>query len=168
MNKLHFNPSKALIVTVAVSTGLVIGGLTVSRSEAALDWLGFEQKLQQHDEQLDNHEARIDNTEADVEVVQQATNTPAAQNRQNVPQVTTPNPAPAPSPTPQPTPPPVTVNAYEAIVVDENNTDCKWTYTDGTTNTFRWKSYSTNSQGQKVGTINNYCDGRAIGQIKGA
>ena len=165
---------KMLSIGLAVTAGLVVGGVTVSRSEAALDWLGIEQKLQRHDEQIDNHENRISNTESDVKAVQEATNTAPSTERVIVREVTTSQPASSsdsttsePQPTSTPAPEPVTVVAYEEVPMGDE-VHCKYTYSDGTTYTFRWKWYGTTREGRPVTYTHNACDQSIVGQQKPA
>lgn len=151
------------IITLAVVSGLVVGGLGITRSEAAMDWLGLEQKLENHDQQLDNHDDRITNVEKDVETVQEKTETPPAPERVVVREVVTQNPTATntPEPTPAPEPKPAKVVQAEKIVVDENRTDCKYTYSDGATKQFAWETKYTDTNGNLRTTTNGYCDSRA-------
>ena len=174
MKKLRLNlkSKTALITIVAVTSGLVVGGLGVSKSEAALDWLGLEQKLANHDEQLENQNDRINNTEKDVSDLQTNTNTAPSTTKTVVKEVVTQNPTLTQQPTPS-TPPtaptPITVTNYE-VIPNGDEFNCKYTYSDGTTYTFRWKWSSTisSSQGpvQTINTSGDFCDNRAIGQNK--
>lgn len=153
-------PSKAILITIGVVTGLAVGGFGVTQSEAAMDWLGLEQKLTNHDETLDNHEDRLDNTEADVADLQTNTNTPPSADRVIVREVVTPNTT-VTNPPPQEPVPVVVVSAYEKVVVDEHNTDCRLIYSDGTAHAFRWKSVNGNNF-----TIAGRCDDKVLGQPK--
>lgn len=176
LKKINFKSKNAAIATVLVTTGLVVGGLGVSQSEAALDWLGLEQKLENHDQQLENHDDRIGNAEKDIEGLQENTNTAPSTDKVIVREVTTQNPTIEQQPEsqqsqPAPTPTPVTVVSFEVIpTAIPGEYDCKHTYSDGTTKTFRWKWFSveTNSKGQQVkyGRSSGYCDAVAIGQLK--
>lgn len=131
---------------------------------------------------LDNHEVRIKNAENNIKDLQVKTNTPASTGNQSVPVVSTQT-----SNTSATTfattpvadiPTPVVVTAFREIVIDSDTSDCEYTYSDGTTYQFHWKT--TNSQGswQTDGNGNNghwmasttkngYCDNRALGQAKG-
>lgn len=149
----HLKMSKPLLVTAAVAGGVLVGGFTVSQSEAALDWLGFEQKLQQHEEQLDNHEARITNTEEDVTDLQENTNTAPSENRVSVPTVTTTPTEPAPEQAPAPQ---VTVSGVSQQPTNQNGkTMCSWTYSDGTASNFFLEDEP-----------NRLCDATVIGTVK--
>lgn len=158
------------LVTTATVSGLVVGGMFMKKGSAAFDWLGLNQKIQQHDEQLANHEARITNTESDVADVQTNTSTPPSNNRQSVPSVTTPEPqaadSPAPATQPAPAPTPVTVKSYDQVgVEDTENMDCKLTYSDDTTYIFRWKTVTYN-QSTKITSMNGKCDTSVVGKEK--
>ena len=150
--KLLFN--KVTLVSVATLTGLVVGGVTISKGEAAMDWLGLEQKIQQQDEQLGNHEARITNTEEDVSKLQENTNTPPSDNKVPVPVV---SPAPTESaPAPEQTQAPITVTSVSQLPANaEGKTMCVWTFSDRTTSNF----YAEDE-------LNRSCDASAIGKPK--
>lgn len=178
MKKLNIIPKtrKAGVITLAVVSGLVVGGLGVTRSEAAMDWLGLEQKLTNHDEQLANHDDRIANVEKDVDKVQENTQTAPSTEKVIVREVQTPNPtvtnapepADAPAPTLTPKPQPVKVTAFQ-VIPSGQEFNCKYTYSDGTSRTFRWKWYSTaqTSDGPvQAVNQNGYCDSQAIGLMK--
>lgn len=53
--------------------------------------------------------------------------------------------------------PQVVVTAYKEIVIDADNSDCEYTYSDGTTYRFHWKT--TNSKGSYI-TDGNGNNGR--------
>lgn len=122
--------------------------------------------------QLANHEARISNTENDVKDLQTNTNTAPSSNRTAVPDA-------APQPTPQTPvlpPAPITVSAFE-IIPSGPNSDCKLTYTDGTTYQWNWKvinaqgAWQTDGNGQnghwvQTTQINGQCDQSVIGREK--
>ena len=167
LSKLIPQTKKAGMVTIAVVAGLVVGGLGVTQSEAAMDWLGLEQKLENHDQQLDNHDDRITNVEKDVETVQENTATPPATERVVVREVVTQNPAVANTPEPEaPKPAPAKVTAITKVVIDENRTDCKYIYSDGTTEVVKWKWSFINSHGLQQTNTEGFCDSSVIGQEK--
>lgn len=144
------NLKQTAIITVAVTSGLIVGGLGITKSEAALDWLGLEQKLTNHDEQLTAHDGRITNTEKDVEKLQQDTNTQPSTEKVVIKEVVTENPT--LEQTPEPTP--VTAVAFEKTPIEgTRNMICKVTYSDGTTR-------------EKTVPSNDICDERATGSLK--
>lgn len=148
------------IITLAVVSGLVVGGLGITRSEAAMDWLGLEQKLENHDQQLDNHDDRITNVEKGVETVQEKTETTPAPERVVVREVVTQNPTVTntPEPTPAPEPKPVTVTSFE-VMPNGDELNCKYTYSDKTSKVFRWRW----SSGVNQESTNGRCDADVIG-----
>lgn len=170
VSKLVPTTKKAGIITIAVVSGLVVGGLGVTRSEAAMDWLGLEQKLTNHDEQLNNHDDRITNVENDVEKVQEETQTAPSSEKVVVREVVTENPTvqnePEAESDPAPAPKPVVVTAFEQVPVDANRTDCKYTFSDGTTKTTVWKVTSVNAQGHQNSSYKGYCESLVIGWDK--
>lgn len=151
------------IASIAILSGLVIGGVTANQGSAddptAPDLMP---QVTAQQTQIDNHEGRITNTEGDVRDLQNRTNTPPSTTRVEVP-VAQPTP-PVPAPTPQPTP--VTVIAFEQIpVVNSENVDCKLTYSDGTLKQWLWKTVEYN-QGTKITRTSGLCDSSVIGKQK--
>lgn len=135
---------------------------------------------------LTNHEVRIRNAENNIKALQGATSTPDSPNNATVPAsspVTDGNvsqgivsPTAASTSTPSAAPS-VTVTAFKEIVLDADTSDCVYTYSDGTTYQFHWKtsnpqgSWMTDGVGQnghwvKTVQTSGYCDQRAIGQQK--
>lgn len=174
MKKFNIIPKtrKAGIITLAVASGLVVGGMGVTRSEAAMDWLGLEQKLTNHDEQLANHDDRIANVEKDVEKVQEETNVAPATEKVIVREVQTSNPTvtntlePAPAPAPKPSAPELAlITAFQVVEIDETRKDCKYTYSDGTSKTFKWR-WSRTVDGVTQTRTSGYCDSTVVGQPK--
>lgn len=124
--------------------------------------------------ELANHEARITNTESNVADLQAKTGTPASSTQTVVPDAD-----PNPAQTPDPTPVPVTVVSYQQIPLDDQgNTDCQYTYSDGTTYQWHWKTYNPQGSWQVNGNpLNGYhwvpttstsgtCDDSVIGWTK--
>lgn len=157
------------IATVSTVLGLLLGGYTLANTWASTDSpttiQGVNEVNDHQQSQLDNHEARISNTENDVSGLQQSTNTPQSSNRVTVPGVTPPPTSQAaPDVTPPPTP--VTVASYEQLSVPgSEDIDCKLTYTDGSTHTWRWKTVTYN-QGTATTQLSGRCDPSIIGQAK--
>jgi hypothetical protein len=132
--------------------------------------------------QVDNHEARIKNLESNVSAIQTRTGTPPSSNQVDVPVVNSTSPTPtdstsSPSTDTAPVESAPVVTAYKEIVIDADNSDCEYTYSDGTTKVFHWKTtnpkgaWVTDSSGQnghwvKTTSQNGFCDQRAIGQSK--
>lgn len=129
--------------------------------------------------QIDNHETRIKNLEGNVTVLQTKTGTAPAATNTPVPVVTAPVvSSPTTTTTPVDTVPtatvaPVVVTAYKEIVIDADTSDCQYTYSDGSTYVFHWKTRGPDSwvtdgngdNGHSVKSINHngYCDKNAIG-----
>lgn len=114
------------------------------------------QQVEKHEAELDNHEARITNVESDVSDLQTNTNTAPSVQRVEVPVVVT----------PQPEPVAVTVVSYRQIPVEgTEDTDCEYTYSDGTTYRWRWETVEWN-QGSKQSHRSGYCNDNAIGMTK--
>lgn len=76
------------------------------------------------------------------------------------------------------TPPvnPVVVTAYREIIIDKDNSDAEYTYSDGTKQRFKWKfpgpdarvaeGDSDNFKKVKSISYSGYCDDRALGMPK--
>lgn len=134
--------------------------------------------------EVDQHEVRISNAENNIRALQTATNTPDNPSNAPVPVV---NSTVATGGVTQSnslnsavvadTPEPVTVVAYKEIVIDADTSDCEYTYSDGTTHRFQWKT--TNPQGSwvtdgsgnnghwvKTTSMNGFCSEKALGQVK--
>lgn len=158
-------------------TGIIVGGMTLTKGNAYLDLDGLNQQVQRHDEQLTNHEVRIKNNENDVKDIQDKTATPPSSNNTEAPQVVTVAPEQtekpaetAPSPAPPPTPPaepePVVVESYRKIEIENTeNVDCELTYSDNTTYRWRWQTVEYN-QGTKITHRSGVCDNSLIGTPK--
>lgn len=132
--------------------------------------------------QIDNHETRIKNLEGNVTVLQTKTGTAPAVTNTPVPVVNVTATTPVSTTTSSTTIPvdttvtPVTVTAYKEIVLDADTSDCEYTYSDGTTYRFHWKTRGkdtviTDSNGEngysvKTSVKNGFCDDRAIGIVK--
>ncbi len=159
---------RALLIIPLVS-GLIIGGVTMTKGQAD-NVPPIVQEVTHQGEVLENHEARITNTENDVKDLQTNTQTAPSPTRVVVNEVTTP-PASQPlytEPVTQPTPepaPPVVVTSYRKIVVDEYQTDCELTYSDGTTYRWAWETTEYN-QGTKITHHSDICDDSIIGSRK--
>lgn len=158
---------KAGIITIAVVVGLVVGGAGVTRSEAAMDWLGLEQKLEHIDERNDNQDDRIANTEKDVEKLQDETNTEPATERVVVREVVTENTTvqntPEPEPVSKPKPVPIIVTKVEQLDVGGGNVDCKITFSDGTSKIRQYKRVFTGGS-----STAGACDDSILGTLKSA
>jgi hypothetical protein len=116
------------------------------------------------DQTLKNHEARIANLESDIRTLLTATRTQ-------------PNPNKIPVPSAPPDTSDIVVTAYQEIVIDDNTSDCEYTYSDGTKKRFHWKttdvkgSWQTDNAGQNghwIPVINfrGKCDDSALGLPK--
>lgn len=136
--------------------------------------------------QIDNHETRIKNLEGNVTVLQTKTGTAPAATNTPVPVVTAPVVgSTTTSATPVDTVPtattatvaPIVVTAYKEIVIDADTSDCEYTYSDGSTYVFHWKttklqgSWITDGDGGngrwvKATLTNGYCNDKAIGTVK--
>ena len=168
-------------IIIAVATLSVIGGFTSSALNAptteATDEPPIVKEVERQGEVLENHEGRITNAENDVKALQDNTSTAPATERVVVKEVLTQPTQPTQTQIAQPEQPaPIVVVAYEQIPTGET-ADCKYTYSDGTTYQWNWKtinpqgSWVTDGVGQNghwVTTTNtsNYCDQRAIGLPK--
>lgn len=126
------------------------------------------QEVRHQGEVLDNHEDRITNNEADIADLQSNTNTAPSPTRVIVREVTTPEPTEPLSTPVEPEPEPIVVTAYEQIPMNtgynNEDMDCKYTYSDGTTYQWHWKTVEFNQV--KITHTNGYCDNRVIGYIK--
>lgn len=131
-----------------------------------MDWLGLEQKLQHIDERNDNQDDRIGNTEKDVEKLQEDTNTEPAIEKTVVREVVTENNTVTNTPGPESTPEPILVTSYKVIPISEKSAECRYSYSDGTTKTFTWKSAYFNSSGAEVTKVNGKCDQSVVGSVK--
>lgn len=137
-------------------------------------------EVDQQNDKLNNHEARISNLETDTRTLQANTNTQPSTNKVAVPTVRSANTTSNASQTaslPAETVAPVTVTAFREIVIDADTSDCEYTYSDGSTSVFHWKtsnpqgSWVTDSSGQnghwvKATHISGICDNKAIGTAK--
>lgn len=90
------------------------------------------------------------------------------------PVTSTPKSTPAPTAAPAQTGP-VVVTSFREVVIDEQNSDCEYTYSDGSTSSFHWKSWDpqavqtmVNGQLQFFGAskYTGICDATAIGLPK--
>lgn len=121
------------------------------------------QQVERQEEVLDNHEARITNVESDVSDLQTNTGTAPSIQRVEVPVVTT---EPVQSLEPVAEPEPVTVVSYRQIPVEgTEDTDCEYTYSDGTTYRWNWKTVTWDNSFKKT-NITGYCDDTALGKEK--
>ncbi len=164
---------KLLIATAVIVIGLTGGIISASQSETTgATESPLVTEVSNHEAELKNHEARISNTENNVKDLQNKTDTPPSTNTVEVP-VYVPAQVPPTDPTPAP-PVPVTVTAYREVVINPDTSDCEYTYSDGTTYQFSWKtsdpqgSWQTDGTGQnghwaKTTNTSGYCDNRAIG-----
>lgn len=151
------------IALTTLVTGVVYANLNPSEASTT-EVTPIVQQVDRHESELDNHEARITNVEADVSDLQANTNTAPSVQRVEVPEPTAPTPEPQPEPTPEPEP--VTVVSYRQIPVEgTEDTDCEYTYSDGTTYQWHWQKVHYN-QGTKFTNTSGYCDDRALGKVK--
>ena len=162
------------ISSLAVVSGVIIGGMTVTRGSATTPTPpDLTPQIQAQQTQLNNHEARITNTESDVKDLQSNTKTAPSTVKADVPVAeVTPSIEPAPQVVSTPIvveqvkPTPVTVTAYEKIpVADSENVDCKFTYSDGTTYQWHWLTVEYN-QGSRITRSIGKCDSSTIGYPK--
>ncbi len=130
-------------------------------------------------QQLENHEQRLGAAEGNIKSLQDNTTVsatpPSTQTNSDNSNVIV-SPA-VPSVITEPKPSPVFVTNFEQIPVDENNTDCKYTYSDGTFYTFRWKvinpqgawvtdGFGQNGHWSKTTSISGTCNNESLGQQK--
>lgn len=142
----------ASIVTIGTVSGVV--ALNSTPQKAGADDTPIVQTLADHSKELANHEARITNAESNIGAVANKTGTTTT--------TTVVEQVPAPTQAQTPTPEPVTVTAYEQIPVDPNgSTDCKLTYSDGTTYQWHWKVV----QGNNTSTT-GVCNSMVLGNVK--
>lgn len=149
--------------------GLIVGGATWGQTQAD-SVPPIVQEVTNHGERLDNHEDRITNTEQDVSKLQNETNVAPSESRTVVREVIT-EPAteplnnPAPDPQPEPEPEPIVITNVEQIPTGEGyngeNVDCRFTYSDGKTYQWHWKTVRYNQQ--KITSYNDKCDSNLIG-----
>jgi hypothetical protein len=173
---------KIALVSSVIVLGL-IGGVSAemaNQKPVGADTSPLVTEVDQQNDKLNNHEARISNLETDTRTLQANTNTQPSTNKVAVPTVRAANTTASASQTaslPTETVAPVTVTAFREIVIDADTSDCEYTYSDGSTDQFKWKS--TNQQGawvqdggmgpghwQKTINYSNFCDKRAIGTLK--
>lgn len=149
MKRLKVTKKITLAAAGAIVVG-VLGGVAAMNNPAPTKATDspLVQQVDSQSKELDNHEARITNTENDVKDLQNKTGTPPTSNKVNVPPVT------APAQTQQTTPQTIIVASFEQIDEGGGNMDCKFTYSDGTTYQWHWKtvnpqgSWQTDSFGQ--------------------
>jgi len=152
---------KKLLITSAILIGLAGAGGAALTQQSGTAEDNTPTRVDQLEGRVDNHEARITNTEADVSDLQQSTGTPPSSSRTEVPTQQANPQAPAPAATEQPTP--VTVLSFEVLPADgTENADCKYTYSDGTSLIFLWRTVSYN-QGVRIVHNNGVCDNSVIG-----
>lgn len=163
---------KLLIATTTVLFITFISILNVaSNTGANFDELGVQQELTNHGERLDNHEDRITNTEKDVKEVQYKTGVAPSTERVVVREVVT---QPAEKKTAQtvselePEPEPkIVVTSYEIITLEnDEDKDCKWIFSDGTTWVRKYIRVTYN-QGTKI-TSKGECGDILLGREKPA
>lgn len=154
---------KKLLITSAVLIALTGGASAALTQPSITAEDNTPVRVDQLEDKVDNHEARITNTEADVADLQQSTGTLPSSNRTEVPAAT--QQAPQPEPTPSPPPNPVTVVAYEVQPVQgTENENCKYTYSDGTTRVFAWRTVTYNQV--RIIQTSGRCDQSVIGTLK--
>jgi len=172
------NKRKAIIITGSIVILGVIGGGVANMAGSKTVGAGTSPLITE----VDQHEVRISNAENNIRALQTKTNTPDNPSNAPVPTVNssiatntaTSNSVAAPV---LEVTVPVTVVAYKEIVIDADTSDCEYTYSDGTTYRFPWKT--TNPQGawitdgsgqnghwQPAINKNGFCDNRAIGMYK--
>lgn len=160
MKTLHLNKKTVTILLIlSVAAGVGVSALTTSQPTGASDEPPIVKEVHHQREVLNNHEARITNTEGDVRDLQNKTQTPPSVTRVEVPVV-------SPAPVPEPTPPLVTITAYREIVLDPDTSDCEYTYSDGTTYRWLWKTTSNDQFGNKNVYKTGYCNSNMIGEPK--
>lgn len=162
--KYNFTTKKLIIAAVTLS---VIGGYTSSALNSqtieATDEPPIVKEVERHGQILENHEGRITNAESDIKAVQENTGTAPAKDRVVVKEVPVSQPS---EPSPAPEPQPVTITAFREVVIDADTSDCEYTYSDGTTHTWRWKTTVT-SESQKNVYWTGVCNQNMIGEAKG-
>lgn len=152
---------KLLIASATVLSIASVATFGVSRQGVAEDVSPIVVQVQKHETQLQNHEDRITNVEKDVSVLQDNTQTPPSNTKVVVREVLAPQPDVAQPVTSQPevvvAPAPVTVVSYEKIPLEgTENTDCRVTYSDGTSRQWHWQTTEYN-QGTKISQTNGSC-----------
>lgn len=159
------SPTKKNILIVSSALVLAVGGATFALSRpttTGADTSPLVQQVQHDSDRIDNHEARITNTENDVKDLQNKTDTSPSVIRVPVPVVTSTSPTQALS---APAPAQVTVSAV-AQVKNGNDTDCKLTYTDGTSITKQWRIFDGSDGLTETVHYLGVCDNTLVGQIK--
>lgn len=172
------NKRKAIIITGSVLILGVIGGGAASMAGNKTVGAGTSPLVSE----VDQHEVRISNAENNIRTLQTATNTPDNPSNAAVPTVNSPIGGSTGTTSTASTPVlevtvPVTVTAFKEIVIDADTSDCEYTYSDGTTYRFPWKT--TNPQGawvmdgsgqnghwQATVNKNGFCSDKAIGLLK--
>lgn len=158
------------LIAAAVIAVSVAGVAAVNNPTpvTATDTTPTEQQVDKNTQELSNHESRITNSENDIKALQDNTGTSPSSNDTSVS---------APAVAPVTSPVAITVASYEKIDLGNQNIDCKYTYTDGTTYQWHWQtwnpqaSWETDSMGQNghwVGGIetHNECSDIALGAPK--
>jgi hypothetical protein len=180
--------NKRFIITAGISLATLgtLGGtaLMATPSKTAAVDSPIVQTVNTQSTKLANHEARIKNAESNIRDLQIKTGTPISQQAVVVPADDSGTIAPVssssavvPDAAPVETAPAVTVTAYKEIVLDADNSDCEYTYSDGSKSVFRWKttnpqgSWQTDGQGNnghwvKSVSYHNFCDDKALGLVK--
>ncbi len=169
---IKFNKRTGTLVGAVIISTLVVAALHFNKGGASSE-PPIVQEVKHQGQVLNNHEDRITNTEKDVTDLQNKTQTPPSSTRTVVREVTIPSatepltiPTQTPNPTPSPAPSPVIVTAYNRIPVQgSENTDCRFTYSDGTTLQWLWETVTYN-QGTKITNRGGVCDNSVIGSIK--
>lgn len=178
--RIYRDMKKSIYIPLVIATlgcGIILTMSLQTETGAEFDLPGLNQQVQRQGEQIDNHEARITNNENDISDLQDNTSTPPRSSRVDVPSVTTPpaEPLPAsseteptPQPEPEPEPEPIVVVSYEQVPMNtgynNEDMDCKLTYSDGTTYQWHWKVVSFNQT--KITNTYGTCDPSVIGRNK--
>lgn len=81
--------TKTTLVLANILFATALGGVIISLPTANADpsFTDLNSQVQAQDSQLRNHEARITNNSEDIQTLEQATNTPPADNHTTVPEV---------------------------------------------------------------------------------
>jgi len=140
------NTKLAVAGAVIILGGAAGTAALISQPTSATDTTPTEQQVDKNTSELANHEARITNTENDVKVLQDKTETPPSSQSVS-----------APSPVKK-----AVVTDYEFIYASDDEVDCKYTYSDGST--LQFVLSRRNAQG--AWETNGYCSNRVLGSEK--
>lgn len=163
MKKKLLLTSLASVLTIGAVSGAV--ALNSTPQHVGADTSIVQTQLDAQNKELANHEARITTNESNIQAVADKTSTPTASAPTTSVSTNTSTQAVLAEQTPAPTP--VTITAVDQIPLDDKNIDCKYTYSDGTSYQWHWKTNKT--AGQTVNGLSvtyGTCDNSSIGSVK--